>query len=1381
MTIKKIRAKKIFLTTSNQRLPDNTQISIVVVLNDDLDISINEYSKVFTKSDLGNYSIVKEGNSGVLSFFPFDNRPNDYTYASLTFDYFQAEPTGEYSNELLGDLISVGSYSTERTSNFSKILEIPFYFSSSKIEILSSTNDINNFNSISLTHNGNNPGIGSTIASVLNYGAIFSENLKQTSSTGLGTYYSYIENNKIYVDFIPSVEISDKVNFTASLVSIANTNFSLVSMANTSFPTDGSKNLQNVSLLSKKTYIPKNTISDEVVPTLVGGHQFDYRVSYYIAQCTDLTNNHTQLSEIIVVNDRAESYLSEYGSIFTKDRIGNFSSLKTLDTELIFTPIQNVDIEVTIFQIKISSFLEFVGLNVLDLGNLTIESGLNRLGSSGDSTLNFELNHNNIPIFERTFNGSSSSIVNLIDDTILLPNHFFVTGEHVRYISDEINESSSINSIGIGTTVVSGIGITDKLPNDLYIIKVDGTKIKLAQTAEDALKILPKSLNLIGFGSNTTHKIVSTQQNSKVLISVDNIIQSPVQFTDITTNLSRNINFNDLLIQVDNEKLFKYNDIIKIDKEFMTVSSIGIGETNFMLVLRGRLGTNVDQHSIGSIVRKYEGNYNIVNNKICFKSAPYGLNPTPSPQDAFDEQDYLGLQIKSSFDGRVFLRSGIPLSTNKTYTGNYIFDDLSNQFNGIQTSFTLTEQNNYITGISTNNSVVLINNVYQSPKGLEFSNVSGFYELKEESNQTKIEFIGNSIENGSDINTISIPYGGVIVSVGSTDGFGYQPLVSAGGTAIVSIAGTISQISIGNSGSGYRVGIQTQVNVGIKTYSSGIPNINIVGIASITKGNVVSVKITNPGSGYTFTNPPEVVFDSPIGYTNIPLIYSNDSQPGVGTQSTIDIVVGNGNNIIDFNIVNYGYGYKSGDILTVPIVDYVGIPTTLNENSFSEFKIIVDETYEAKFSGWSMGEFQVLDNLDSKFNGVNKNFQISLEGRPISISKKKGSPIELEYVLLVFINDILQIPFKNYKFTGSVIKFDEAPKGRILNPPYNGDTSKIIFYKGTEDIDVIFNRILDSPKIGDLLTIQSDSKQLSQKFRIIETISSIDTVDTNKYSDIGISDDQNLLRPVRWCRQTEDLYIFGKEVTKDRRIYDPYINPVSYLIKNIEINDSEIFVDSAKLFFDYPKENIPEKEYNIIEIISNSDDFGGYEKITNVSEFEGDFGVIVGIGSTSIVGVADTCLVFDLFIPIDSHLRNQELNSDISNQGISGIQTGYRFVVSGTSKGSPNISFDLNGNSIGVGTTFLDNVYECLHFYTDDVEIVGIGFTTVTKVISSVNTYEGIVQFDTFFGKYSWGKITTPYRSSPKSFDTNLLSSSGIGTNPIIRRKNSLKKDLYLP
>ena len=133
--------------------------------------------------------------------------------------------------------------------------------------------------------------------------------------------------------------------------------------------------------------------------------------------------------------------------------------------------------------------------------------------------------------------------------------------------------------------------------------------------------------------------------------------------------------------------------------------------------------------------------------------------------------------------------------------------------------------------------------------------------------------------------------GGLMVSLGSTGGFAYQPLISAGGTATVSVAGTIQSISIGNSGSGYRAGIQTVVNVGVQTYSTGTPNIEFIGTASISGGHIVSIAITNPGAGYTSTNAPVVVIDDPLPYSDIPLVYSSDSIAGSGQSATVDIIV----------------------------------------------------------------------------------------------------------------------------------------------------------------------------------------------------------------------------------------------------------------------------------------------------------------------------------------------------------------------------------------------------------------------------------------------------------------------------------------------------------
>ena len=177
------------------------------------------------------------------------------------------------------------------------------------------------------------------------------------------------------------------------------------------------------------------------------------------------------------------------------------------------------------------------------------------------------------------------------------------------------------------------------------------------------------------------------------------------------------------------------------------------------------------------------------------------------------------------------MRSGITGSSDEPYAGNYIFDDISANFTGLTTQFTLKSDGSDIAGFSTNNAIVLVNQIAQGPQrytGIGV-NVPGDYTIIEESvGITSIQFTGSISSVASDPNSSNVPLGGVIVSVGSTEGLGYQPLVVAGGTAVVSGLGTISSISIGNSGSGYRSGIQTVVNVGVQTLSTGVPILNLL-------------------------------------------------------------------------------------------------------------------------------------------------------------------------------------------------------------------------------------------------------------------------------------------------------------------------------------------------------------------------------------------------------------------------------------------------------------------------------------------------------------------------------------------------------------------------
>jgi len=1067
-------------------------------------------------------------------------------------------------------------------------------------------------------------------------------------------------------------------------------------------------------------------------------------------------------------------------------------------------------------------------------------------GTENDLKRSFELRHKQLPIFERVIAGNTTSIVDINNNLIKIPNHFFVTGEELTY-------SYGVNGepIGIATTNIIGIGTTNKLPSTVYAIKIDNISIRLSDTIENALKTIPIPLTLNSVGVGVSHKFTSKKQNTKVLITIDNVIQSPVVSTAITTTLINDVSIPDNTIKVSGITSFFGADLIQVNDEIMRINSVGFGSTNVFLVSRPWLGTGISTHSSGSVITKVFGDYNIIDNTIHFSTAPYGKigigTTTGNPNDV----DYEGLTSSSSFSGRTFMRSANSNGSEEPYEKNYIFDDISSEFSGFTTSFTLTSNGSNITGISTSNSVILINEIFQGPQRNSFPvSVLGDYELKESVGITSIQFTGNISSTSYYVNTAIIPVGGIIVSVGSTQGFGFQPLVSAGGTAVISGLGTISSISIGNSGSGYRSGIQT-VNVGVATSSVYNSEITYIGTASIQDGHIVGISITNPGTGYTSTNPPLVIFDSPLSYSNLPLIYSSSSSLGVGTQAKINVVVGQGSSVIDFEIKNFGYGYKKGEILTVAIGGTVGIPTNTSL-SYNEFQITIEETYSNKFSGWSIGDLLVIDSIDSLFDGKTVSFPIFVNGEQKSIRAKSGSLIDNDATLLIFINDILQVPKEGYIFNGgSYITFTEPPKP--------GDKSKILFYQGTSDIDIVTVDILESIKLGDKVQLNDDDMAYSQNERIVTEVRSSDNLNTNLYFGPGISLNENYTRPVKWCRQTEDLFIDGKSVGKNRNIYEPLIYPYTRIIKTVGTSSTEIFVESVKTFFDNQKENtnlgnkikiisqeslIGASATAIVSVggtissisivnggkgyknpplvtISNPIGYGttqratatsfitsgivtsivinssgiGYTSIPEVLieepkysdyieeispiSYTGDFGIISGVSTTS-VGVASTGIVFDLVIPKNSFLRDSSIVGTAIT--ISGIQTNYYFVVFNSNIGNGVTSLSLTNSIVGIGSTFLDNIYQVSSVSIAQTSVTGMGLTYVARVVVSVQNYNNLtgLGYSSYYGEYSWGRISAPERDNSKEFIAYNNGLSGISTSPIVERYSPLKYINYI-
>ena len=182
---------------------------------------------------------------------------------------------------------------------------------------------------------------------------------------------------------------------------------------------------------------------------------------------------------------------------------------------------------------------------------------------------------------------------------------------------------------------------------------------------------------------------------------------------------------------------------------------------------------------------------------------------------------------------------------------------------------------------------------------------------------------------------------------------------------------------------------------------------------------------------------------------------------------------------------------------------------------------------------------------------------------------------------------------------------------------------------------------------------------------------------------------------------------------------------------------------------------------------------GYIEEIPDVS-YSGDFGIISGVSTTS-VGVASTGIVFDLLIPDDSYLRDASIVGTAIT--ISGIQTGYYFVVSNSNIGNGVTSLYQNSSTVSTGSTFLDNVYEVAAVSIGQTNGIGVGSTYLAQVTVSVKDYNGLsgLGHSEFFGEYSWGRIAAPSRTTPKSFATYNNGIIGVSTSPIVERVNPLR------
>ena len=402
--------------------------------------------------------------------------------------------------------------------------------------------------------------------------------------------------------------------------------------------------------------------------------------------------------------------------------------------------------------------------------------------------------------------------------------------------------------------------------------------------------------------------------------------------------------------------------------------------------------------------------------------------------------------------------------------------------------------------------------------------------------------------------------------------------------------------------------------------------------ATVGAGGTLAFTITQAGSGYIN---PEIVIPQP-NYDNLQVV--GVSRVGVGTTtdtgsnllidckvSAATTTVGIGSTtfeISQFQIARPGHSFKVGDKFKP-----VGLVTAAHlSQPIQEFELEVVQTFSDKFSAWQFGELDFIDSIQNLQDGARTRFPLFFNGQLLSferdINNSRSQLIDLNAILLIFVNGVLQKPSEAYQFEGgTTFEFIEPPK-----PEAKVD---IFFYKGQEGVDVDVADIQQTVKIGDEVRLFKHPIGLTtsqQAERTLKELLGAKLVETDIYTGAGIDESND--KPFRWTKQKVDLVLNGKKIDKSREILEPQIYPTAKIIGDLTStsgisNTNGIFVDDAEVFF-YEK--------------------GIHLSSTNPDESDGDYNlsynsvdalitsgeINVGAAATALVSAAGTISSLDI-------------------------------------------------------------------------------------------------------------------------------------------------------
>ena len=670
--------------------------------------------------------------------------------------------------------------------------------------------------------------------------------------------------------------------------------------------------------------------------------------------------------------------------------------------------------------------------------------------------------------------------------------------------------------------------------------------------------------------------------------------------------------------------------------------------------------------------------------------------------------------------------------------------------------------------------------------------------------------------------------------------------------------GVIGQYDKYNPGSGYN----RRVSIAITETGHSGDGAIVEGIPG--PGGELDFVVINPGSGY---DDPYASAPDPA-YENLPITGVFRRTTGfttecgenlfvtceIGAAKTTAIGRSEYFEVSNYEITNQGYSFLPGDI-----VEVVGLVTDKRlSQPIEPFQLTIVDTFTDNFTAWNFGELNYIDSIKRFQDGFRTRFPLIYKDELLSFEQnpadEDSAAIDLDSILLIYVNTVLQVPKINYTFEGGT-------SFQFTSPPLPEDDIDVYFYRAQANIDSVevFN-VKESIRPGDELQLKKndainkvdfEDRTRTQDIRTVTEIVSSDTVRTNIY--FGNNDlDEFRPRQVAWDKQKRDVFIYGEAFSKARDSLEPIIKPTCSMIRDFPATELTMEVDSARLF-EYEEEfgsdvltttevriYEPVVEYVEPEFVTTvSDTAGG--TITNIAVTNQGSGYpvdgVVDLVITSPVGysgfntettlaVAQASVSGGRFSTSVSILNGgvgytesnppkvivapptalKEGSERIANiEGFTGIITGiqrdsadikffyntqvpdavslrpgYSLVINNSKVGSATTgvtSLDASLGVVGVGTQFLDCVYELDSTPGSVGNIGNNGFFTVKVLDNTVIPPAGIVGGD--LGEFSWGRIRFDSKDPfAKSYvvDGTTYSSEMEKYPTVIRAKEGLRQ-----